>query len=81
MNLEKVIYYKEIPVFKPFSKEKSIICMQAVKELYEESFKRRELRSLNFYKIQYEYYRKKAIEFKVDISNFPKELNYMEMQN
>ncbi len=55
--------------------------MRMNKKIYEICFKRGEMEAAEVSQIAYEYYQKRAIELRVDVSDFPDELNYMELRN
>jgi hypothetical protein len=73
--------YKGVRMPIPQTGEVAIIKMNAEKDLYEKYFRKNQISKLQRIKIYYEYDRKKAIEFGAEILSFPKQLNYLEMQN
>lgn len=75
--------YKGMRMAIPQTGEEALMKMEAEMEVYKKRFRERDFNVMmsGVLPILYEYDRKKAIEFGVNVSEFPEELNYLEIQN
>lgn len=75
--------YRGLKMTIPQTREEALEKMEAEKRAYEQGFRERNINLLmsGFLPMLYEYDRKKAIELGAKVSDYPEELNYLEMRN